>query len=54
MTTYDQRKDIAKKANYNLFSIHSTDVMIDLLTDSGTGAMSRDQWAAIRKFKYNI
>jgi tryptophanase len=48
MTTTEQRRQIARDAGYNLFQIHSTDVLIDLLTDSGTGAMSRDQWAAIQ------
>src|SRR5512143_3422883 len=48
MTTPDERREKIKAASYNLFALHADDVLIDLLTDSGTGAMSRDQWAAIQ------
>ncbi|PIP80016.1 MAG: tyrosine phenol-lyase [Gammaproteobacteria bacterium CG22_combo_CG10-13_8_21_14_all_40_8] len=48
MTTEQQRKQYLKDAHYNLFSLKSDDVLIDLLTDSGTSAMSTQQWAAIQ------
>ena len=48
MTTEDERRTKVRDAGYNLFQVHADDVLIDLLTDSGTGAMSRDQWAAIQ------
>ena len=48
MTTGSQRHTAVAEAGYNLFRVKAQDVLIDLLTDSGTGAMSRDQWAAIQ------
>jgi len=47
MTTEEQRKELIKAADYNVFSLKSDDVIIDLLTDSGTSAMSTKQWAAL-------
>jgi tryptophanase len=48
LTTREQRTAAIREAGYNLFNVKARDVLIDLLTDSGTGAMSRDQWAAIQ------
>jgi tryptophanase len=49
LTTLDERRALLAAAGYNLFAIHADDVIIDLLTDSGTSAMSAEQWGAVMR-----
>lgn len=49
MTTREEREEKIREAKYNLFYLKGQDVYLDLLTDSGTNAMSSDQWAGIMR-----
>jgi tryptophanase len=49
ITTKEERLAKLEAVGFNLFALHSDDVLIDLLTDSGTGAMSAEQWAAMQR-----
>jgi tryptophanase len=48
-TTLEQREEVLRRGGYNLFMVPAEDVLIDLLTDSGTAAMSAEQWAGIMR-----
>ncbi len=49
MTTRDQREEYLRQASFNVFLIKAEDILIDFLTDSGTGAMSSLQWAGVMR-----
>ena len=49
LLTPEQREEVVRRAGFNLFNVHADDVLIDLLTDSGTAAMSALQWSAIMR-----
>ena len=49
MTTLDEREEELVRAGHNLFNVPGPRVLVDLLTDSGTGAMSSEQWAGLQR-----
>ena len=49
LTSRAEREGLIRDAHYNLFNLHADDVIIDLLTDSGTSAMSAAQWAGLMR-----
>ena len=48
-TTREERERVLRQAGYNLFLVPAAEILIDLLTDSGTSAMSTEQWAAMMR-----
>ena len=49
MTTREEREQVLAEAGYNLFLVPAEAIVVDLLTDSGTGAMSAEQWSAMMR-----